>query len=145
MSLYNMLFGKNPVAPLLLKMLDLTEEDVGRFRDAYLQDGKIVVYTRNGGGNRGHWDFVYEEYDEGPDCPCPGCKMEYVLPEHPNYVRDYDDDFDSTYAYVVFDVPEKYQEFVKALEDGQLHDARTVREKFQTLIDELKGEEKNED
>jgi hypothetical protein len=105
---------------------------------------KVLVICPECGGNRGHWDFVYEECDEGPDCPCPGCKMEYVLPEHPNYVRDYDDDFDSTYAYVVFGVPEKYQEFVKALEDGQLP-SPGLCVKFQTLIDELKGEEKNED
>lgn len=139
MSLYNLLFGMNPSASVLLKMLNLTEEDIGRFRDAYMQDGKIVIYTRNGGGNRGHWDFVYDKNAEGADCPCPGCKMDYVLSAHPNYVRDYDDDFDSTYAYVVFDVPEKYREFVTTLTGSQAQEVQTVCEKFQTLIKELGG------
>ena len=52
MSLYNMLFGSNPLSTVLLGTLGLTKQDVGRFRDCFISDGKIAVYTRNGGGNR---------------------------------------------------------------------------------------------
>ena len=41
MSLYNLLFGVNQDAGELLKMLNLTTDDFGRFRDAHLnEDGR---------------------------------------------------------------------------------------------------------
>ena len=138
MSLYNMLFGKNPMSNILLRILNLTENDCGRFRDAYIEKDKIVIYTRNGGGNRDHWDFLYEEYDEGEDCPCPGCIIEYKLPEHPNYITDYDDDFDCTYAYIEFSIPDKYKDFIKIVVENQLP-VETVNEKFSNLLKELQG------
>ena len=53
MSLYNALFGTNPFANALLMALGITASDVPRFRDCYLDDdGKIVIFTRTGGGNR---------------------------------------------------------------------------------------------
>jgi hypothetical protein len=55
MSFYNMLHGINPMADQLLACLGLTRGDVGRFRDAYVSEGKIAIYTRNGGGNRECW------------------------------------------------------------------------------------------
>jgi hypothetical protein len=106
MSLYNALFGKNPASGVLLAILGLNESDVGRFRDAYVteEDGQpvIAIYTRNGGGNRDHYD---DEVEEGPGCRCTGCTITYVLPAMPGYVRDEDDDFDSTYATVYFRPP----------------------------------------
>lgn len=57
MSLYNLLFGTNPQADVLLAALGLSRGDVGRFRDTFI-DGQrqlIAVYTRNGGGNRDCW------------------------------------------------------------------------------------------
>ena len=50
MSLYNMLFGVDERAPALLACLGLTFSDIPRFRDCYLRDNCIVVYTRTGGG-----------------------------------------------------------------------------------------------
>jgi hypothetical protein len=86
MSLYNLLFGRNPLAPFYLAILDLTPDDVGRFRDCFLQktdegDVRIVVYTRNGGGNRDDYAQITSD-----------------LQAHPEYVTDFDDDFDCTYA-----------------------------------------------
>ncbi len=52
MSLYNALFGTNPASDFFLGLLNLTREDVGRFRDVYLDGDEIAVYTRNGSGNR---------------------------------------------------------------------------------------------
>lgn len=62
--MYNMIFGMNKAAPLLLAALGLTPQDVGRFRDAFVTEGRIAVYTRNGGGNRHCW---HEEYDSGDE------------------------------------------------------------------------------
>jgi hypothetical protein len=55
MSMYNMIFGQNRLSDVILATVDLTKEDVGRFRDCFVTEGKIAVYTRNGGGNRGCW------------------------------------------------------------------------------------------
>ena len=135
MSLYNLLHGVNKQAPILLAFLGLTPAKVGRFRDAYLnEDGtKIIVYTRNGGGNREH--YFLSECEEGEGCNCTGCIMTYQLPKHPNYICDYDDDFDSTYAYVEFTVPEKYKEIAKLLVTGEK--PKTIHEKFMETISEM--------
>jgi len=54
-TMYNMLFGQNPLSDVLFATLGLTKQDVGRFRDCFIAGGKIAVYTRNGGGNRECW------------------------------------------------------------------------------------------
>ena len=135
MSLYNMLHGVSEQAPILLAFLDLTEAKVGRFRDAYLsEDGtKIIVYTRNGGGNRAH--KMQSESEEGENCNCTGCIITYQLPKHPNYIRDYDDDYDCTYAYVEFTVPAKYKETARSLATGEK--PKTIHEKFMKTISEM--------
>ena len=101
MSLYNMLFGFNPVCVLLLPMLGRKQEEWPRFRDCFLSDDgqRIVIYTRVGGGNRG------EGYGEEE------------LYKDPNFVTTYDDDYDSTYGYYEFNPPEKWKaDFDKILE-----------------------------
>jgi hypothetical protein len=99
----------------------------GRFRDIYLnEDGsKIILYTRNGGGNREGYFWVFD-----------------ILKQHPNYIRDYDDDFDCTYAYIEFSVPEEAKEFVKGLVTGEK--PLTVAEKFEKTMEEMKGMSKEE-
>jgi hypothetical protein len=103
--MYNMLFGRNPLSPLWLTMLGLTTDDVGRFRDCFIQktdagDLRIVIYTRNGGGNRDDYAEVTEK-----------------LQAHKDYVTDFDDDFDCTYASYVFKVPEKFAAAAQAFAD----------------------------
>lgn len=51
----------------------------------------ILIYTRTGGNNRG-CGFAEEE-----------------LYKDPNFLSTYDDDFDSTYGYYEFSVPEKWK------------------------------------
>jgi hypothetical protein len=114
MSLYNALFGVNQFAPMLLGFLGVNAEDVPRFRDCYIEDGRIVVYTRMGGGNRGHWD--YEDCEEGPDCPCPGCRAGYFLTSVPGYLYDSDDSFDCTYASYYYEPQPEVAELVRQLE-----------------------------
>lgn len=124
--MYSLLFGMSPAAPILLAALGFKSKDeVGRFRDAYVQGGQICIYTRNGGVNRDC--FNEEEVETGQDypneneskaaCDCTGCAMTYKLPKHPLYLSDEDDEFDSTYATIRFKVPEG-MEFLKALEIG---------------------------
>lgn len=101
MSLYNAVFGQNDKADYLLGCLGLTKGDVGRFRNCFIEDGKIAVYTRNGGGNRESYEDVFEE-----------------LSEHPNYLSDADDSFDCTYATIYFSFPEQYKEQLEQIEES---------------------------
>ena len=109
MSMYNMLFGRNPHAKLLLSMLNLSESDCGRYRDAFISDKQIAIYTRNGGGNRKDYEDVTKK-----------------LQSHPLYVSDADDDFDSTYATYYFQVPGKYKEIVSAMPTSAGGDERWI-------------------
>lgn len=99
MSMYEMLMQADPFAkPLLLALGIPGNTDkwiMGRFRDCYLNEecDRIVILNRNGGGNRPDHEDSFES-----------------LRKHPMYVRDYDDDFDSTYAYVEFKVPDSLDE-----------------------------------
>lgn len=86
---YHAIFGVNPNAPVILSALGLQLEDFGRFRDAFVTNGDIAVYTRLGGGNRHAYVNVF-------------AKMQ----GHPNYIRDVDDAFDSTYCTFYFTVPD---------------------------------------
>ena len=103
MSLYNMLFGVNPSSDKLLSLLGKTREDFGRFRDVYVDDEFIVVHTRNGGGNRDDYKYVFDE-----------------MSEHPWYSHDVDDDYDCTYANIYFKVPEdKLRTYIALLDQGR--------------------------
>jgi len=138
MSLYNMLHGRNPFSSIFLRILDIDQENgnwfSGRIRDIHLnkEADKIILYTRNGGGNREHWD---DEDEEGENCTCTGCIITYNLPKHPNYISDYDDDFDNTYAYVEFSVPEEHKVLVKEFMTGE--DPKTVHQKFMDTMEEM--------
>ena len=72
-------------------------------RDFGLNSGDPVVeiYTRNGAGNRECYHEGASDYEAG----CTGCIMD-KFPEHPRYVADFDDGFDSTYATIILSVPE---------------------------------------
>jgi hypothetical protein len=100
MSLYNMLFGTNPSADLLLAMLGITRNSVPRFRDCYLNGDCIEIYTRTGGGNR-------DDYEEEND----------ALHALPGFVSDSDDEFDCTYAHFRFTIPERYRSVCEILRD----------------------------
>jgi len=132
MSLYNALFGKNKDSDLLLKIIGIDQSggkyQSGRFRDIYLNaDGsKIILYTRNGGGNR-------DEYQPLID----------ILATHPNYLKDYDDDFDCTYAYIEFSVPDEFKEEVKALTTGK--EPEKIGDAFQRLVKDMESNKETEE
>lgn len=114
-----MLFGINDAAPVLLAALGLTDDDVPRFRNCYIEEDQIVIYTRTGGGNRDFYDSGescrenYPEYFSGDGAPSGPWNSS--LRSHVNYINDEDDDFDSTYAQFYFSFPDEYAEDLKAL------------------------------
>jgi hypothetical protein len=99
-------------------MLNLKMEDTGRYRDCYISDGKIVIYTWNGGGNREAYQDVIDE-----------------LAKHPCYLYDEDDSFDCTYCSIYFTFPEEYVEELKKLDSG---DEINPSDKWTNLINSLK-------
>lgn len=103
MSLYNMLFGMNAAAPVLLAMLGIDANDVPRFRDCFLSEDRkqIIIHTRTGGGNRDDYE------DENSS-----------LQSLPGYQGDEDDDFDCTYANFRYAVPEKFAHLIDKLPEG---------------------------
>jgi hypothetical protein len=94
----------------------------GRFRDIHLnEDGsKIILYTRNGGGNREAYQWVFD-----------------ILRKHPNYRTDYDDDYDQTYAYIEFKTPDIYNDLCEGLATGVAPE--TINTKFSDLINKIKS------
>ena len=109
MSLYNMINGVNQATFYILPMLGEKHPDLyPRFRDCFVRkndkDFEIHVYTRVGGNNRGQ-----------------GYGEEELL-KHPNYLRDFDDDEDSTYATYVFSVPEEWKQDFEKIVEGELLD-----------------------
>lgn len=112
-GLYNIINGYNPACVFILPMLGRKQEEYPRFRDCFVEDGMIAIYTRVGGGNRG-CGFGEEE-----------------LYKDPNFVKTYDDDFDNTYATYLFNVPEKWKpDFDKILEG----DASDVSDEYYDYV-----------
>ena len=103
MSLYSMINGFNPSCILFMPMLGRKQEEYPRFRDCFLSDDKehIIIYTRVGGGNRNQGYGEEELYKD------------------PNFVKTYDDEYDSTYGYYEFNVPEKWKADFNKIIDGQ--------------------------
>ena len=122
MSLYNMVFGMNPDADKLLSLLGKTAGDFGRFRNVYMEDGYIVVHTRNGGGNREDYEDVFDE-----------------MSDHPWYSHDADDDFDCTYAYFYFRVPEAFKPIFETFKDLGAGKDLNPTEKFAKMIEDLQN------
>lgn len=93
MSIYNLLFGKNPNTDVILALIGLKECDIERYRDCGidLENKTIWVYTRTGGGNR----------DGYPN---------ELLTASPYYKYDNDDDYDCTYATYYFNFPQEIEQ-----------------------------------
>jgi len=153
MSLYNMMNGVTPAVLLFLPMLDNHPDKYPRFRDCFLSDPEkpeynnhIIVYTRTGGGNRetysneyGYkrcWDISDEEYTK------PEYMFNDELKQLPGFVSDYDDDFDSTFANWVFNVPEQWQDDYEKLTKGKANQVskqyiKQIKKVFPKLADKI--------
>jgi hypothetical protein len=95
--------GYDPMAGAVLRSLALEPNEIPRFRDAFIKDNgddnpTLAIMTRTGGGNRE--DFVTENE---------------VLETREGFIRTWDDDFDATFAYFEYEVPENDREMVYAL------------------------------
>lgn len=129
MSLYNMLNGVTPATFFILPMLGKHPDEYPRFRDCFLADPEhpeyddhIHVYTRTGGGNRKDYEA------ENKEMTC-----------HPNYITDFDDGFDSTYASFIFSVPEKWKADFETLVSGKISDtSREYQEMVKSMYPKLK-------
>ena len=97
-----MINGVNPATFIILPMLGRHPNEYPRFRDCFVnKENQIEVYTRVGGNNR-------------------NCGYgEEVLYKDPNFVRTYDDDFDNTYGFYVFNVPEEWKEDFDKIIEGR--------------------------
>lgn len=130
-GLYNMVLGDGKELLRWRFLGDLLgNPDVGRYRDSWIEKGPagpvIAVYTRNGGGNRGC------SCDTGD---CPGCVMRKIV-DHPLYIRDADDAFDSTYATIWFNPPDN-PDAVTILESCAV-DPVDMSERWRQAIEALK-------
>lgn len=116
MSLYNAVFGENPETDILLAALNVSKQDIGRFRNIYVSNGEIALYTRLGGGNR---NCYCDDPEENGHCDV-FCFVENIelLQNHPQYLRDEDDDFDFTYATFYFAFPPRHAEWLQTLDRG---------------------------
>lgn len=113
-GLYNVLFGENgSQKDFLFTILGKTTGDFGRYRDIYVTETHIVVHTRNGGGNRDDYEYVFDE-----------------MSEHPLYAYDEDDDFDCTYANIYFNHPTEHIDVLKEMAKGTI----TPSERWQMLF-----------
>jgi len=111
MSFYHMINGVKPATFFILPMLGKHPDEYPRFRDCFLgdqdhpqYDDHIHVYTRTGGGNR---ESYKDEIAE--------------MRAMPEYVTDWDDSFDCTYASWVFRVPDRWKEDFVRIKEGNLH------------------------
>lgn len=123
MSLYNAINGVNQATFFILPMLGKHTDEYPRFRDCFIgelgnadendqfgipkkktSDEEVIsVYTRVGGGNR-------EDYQEQID----------EMRKMPTYIKDYDDDFDCTFATFVFGIPEKWKADFEKMTGGKV-------------------------
>lgn len=131
--MYNLLVKKIDSVSIMIAFFagfdfdDENSNQIPRFRDAYFDfsqnEPKLVLYTRTGGGNR---EFYEKENNFLRNCE--------------NFIEDFDDSFDSTYAHWVYSVPENYKNdvdiFIKILKEKG-YDFSTPSEKFQKALDEI--------
>jgi len=144
MSLYNMLFGYNPLTGVVLSALNIDTSNIPRFRDAYYnaEDNHLVILTRTGGGNRDHYENMdsrrnswWCELDVPTEDDLAGPYNE-DLRKHPNFLWDQDDDFDNTYAVFFYSVPEAFEPIFNTYKDINAG-LDNPMERFKQMIEDL--------
>ena len=116
MSFYNAIMGFNPACVLIMPMLGRRQDEWPRFRDCFVEDGKIAIYTRVGGNSRGCGYGEEELYKD------------------PHFVKTYDDNFDNTYATYIFNVPEKGKQDFDKICEGKLSE---VSDEYYNYLNEF--------
>lgn len=107
-----MVNGFNPACVFILPMPGRKDTEYPRFRNCFVEDGKIAIFTRVGGPNR--------------DCGFG----EEVLYDDPNFVSTYDDEEDNTYGTYLFNVPEKWKSDFDKILDGKLKETSEEYKKY---------------
>jgi len=125
MSFYNLYHNVNPTTFIILPMLGKHPDDYPRFRDSFIykhefiisEDGfpkmtvtnpdeipsKIYILLRVGRGNRETYQNEIQE-----------------LRSIKEYIEDFDDNFDNTYAMFVFNIPDKFKSDFDKICEGKL-------------------------
>jgi len=114
---------KNVNSEQILKAIGIKEEDIPRLRGVGIDDGKILIHTRTGGGNR-------EGYEE----------QNNELTQNKYYISDEDDDFDCTYANFWFRIPEELTDELLKLENKE---AKAIYGDAPTAIGLMFGDQKS--
>ena len=145
MSLYNLVNGVNPATFFILPMLGKHPDEYPRFRDCFigkatnddvevdafgipvkkqeLSKKLISIYTRVGGGNREDYENEISE-----------------LRAMKSYIEDYDDDFDSTFATFVFEVPEEVAgDYSKVINGEIMETSQQYKDQVDKVFPKLKG------
>ncbi len=140
-----MINGVNPATFLILPMLGKHPDEYPRFRDCFVgrqtndeektdqfgiplkkldtEKKLISVYTRVGGGNRDSYENEIKE-----------------LQNMGEYVEDYDDDFDSTFATFVFNVPERFiSDYDKVLAGNVMDTSQEYKDLVDKVYPKLQG------
>lgn len=100
-NIYNLVNGVNPATFIFLPMLGKHPDEYPRFRDCGItEDHNILILTRVGGPNR---NCGYGEEE---------------LMKSPYFVRTYDADWDNTYGYYEFKVPEIWKNELESILNG---------------------------
>jgi hypothetical protein len=117
-----MINGVNQATFFILPMLGEKHPDTyPRFRDCYIEDDKICIYTRVGGGNR---NCGYGEEE---------------LYKHPNFLTTEDDDYDSTYASYYFSVPNEWKNDFEKITNGKINEiSNEYKERLYKVFPKLK-------
>jgi hypothetical protein len=130
-GLYTMVLGRHPLAPQLLQCLGFISEEevllIPRLRDVYLFPDEIRILTRTGGGNR-------DDYLEPNEW----------LRDREGFTRDYDDAYDSTYAWWAYRWPEEYKkvltpmlELLQEARPDLIPESDSIRERFDDAIERM--------
>jgi hypothetical protein len=129
---------------MLLLLLNITRDQIPRYRDCYWDGSQIVIYTRTGGGNRDFYENErscrenYPSYFTGDDTIQGPWNED--LRKLPGYIKDEDDSFDSTYASFYFQAPEEFKQLTEGLVAAQ-----SPQEKFQEIIKVMQSPNAMED
>ena len=121
--MYEMVCTINPDAGKVLNLIEIDPTfliEECRLRDAYLSKDKtkVVIFTRIGGGNRSYHTPAITK-----------------LRNFKGYVTDYDDDFDNTYAYFEYQIPQEKLPMVVAFLASS--DTTTGGEKIKASLKQL--------
>jgi hypothetical protein len=131
-GLYNLIAGRHPAAPVLLTALGFKDDGavslIPRMRDVYLYPEEIRILTRTGGGNR-------DEYAVDNDW----------LRSLTGFLRDWDDEYDSTYAWWAYSWPDDWRPQLQHLLETIQEDApelmpKSLKQPFEAAIERIKKE-----